>query len=58
MVTQDTDLGYKGIDSLIIDGDSEGIKVNKLTGKMGVRASTVGEIIFENCHVPATNRMG
>ena len=58
MVTQDTDLGYKGIDSLIIDGDSEGIKVNKLTGKMGVRASTVGEIIFENCHVPASNRMG
>ena len=58
MVTQDTDLGYKGIDSLIIDGDSEGIKVNKLTGKMGVRASTVGEIIFENCHIQASNRMG
>ena len=58
MVTQDTDAGYKGIDSLIIDGDSDGITVNKLSGKMGVRASTVGEIIFENCHVPASNRMG
>lgn len=58
MVTQDTDVGYKGIDSLIIDGDLDGITVNKLSGKMGVRASTVGEIIFENCHVPASNRMG
>ena len=58
MVTQDSTLGYKGIDSLIIDGDLNGITVNKLNGKMGVRASTVGEIIFDNCHVPVTNRMG
>ena len=58
LTTRDRDLHYKGIDALIIDGDVEGITVNKLEGKMGVRASTVGEIIFDNCHVPAVNQMG
>ena len=58
LTTRDRDLHYKGIDALIIDGDVEGITVNKLEGKMGVRASTVGEIIFDNCHVPAANQMG
>mgnify|MGYP002525266996 CR=1 FL=1 len=63
-VMQATMSGYQDSDDGMLlvtvceDGDSEGIKVNKLTGKMGVRASTVGEIIFENCHVPASNRMG
>ena len=58
LATRDQSLRYKGINALIIDGDSEGIKVNKLEGKMGVRASTVGEILFDNCHVPAGNQMG
>ncbi|GIS65007.1 MAG: hypothetical protein CM1200mP3_12550 [Chloroflexota bacterium] len=25
---------------------------------MGIRASTVGEIVFENCAVPSEKRMG
>ena len=58
LVTRDHSLGHKGIDALIIDGDVEGITVNKLEGKMGVRASTVGEIIFDNCQIPAVNQMG
>lgn len=58
LATRDQSLSHKGIDALIIDGDVEGITVNKLEGKMGVRASTVGEIIFDNCQVPAVNQMG
>ena len=58
LVTRDHSLSHKGIDALIIDGDVEGITVNKLEGKMGVRASTVGEIIFDNCQIPAENQMG
>ena len=58
LVTRDHSLNHKGIDALIIDGDVEGITVNKLEGKMGVRASTVGEIIFDNCQIPAVNQMG
>ena len=58
LATRDHSLSYKGIDALIIDGDLDGVTVNKLAGKMGVRASTVGEIIFDNCHVPVVNQMG
>ena len=58
LVTRDHSLNHKGIDALIIDGDVEGMTVNKLEGKMGVRASTVGEIIFDNCQIPAVNQMG
>ena len=55
LATHDRKLGYKGIDAIIVDGDSDGKSVNKLQGKMGIRASTVGEVVFNNCHVPATN---
>ena len=58
LATRDKSEGYKGIDALIVDGDLDGIKVNQLHGKMGVRASTVGEIVFNNCHVPVHNRLG
>ena len=58
LATRDKSEGYKGIDALIVDGDLDGIKVNQLHGKMGVRASTVGEIVFKNCHVPIHNRLG
>jgi alkylation response protein AidB-like acyl-CoA dehydrogenase len=55
MATHDRELGYKGIDAIIVDGDADGKIVNKLQGKMGIRASTVGEVVFNNCHVPANN---
>ena len=58
LATRDKSEGYKGIDALIVDGDLDGIEVNQLHGKMGVRASTVGEIVFKNCHVPVRNRLG
>ena len=58
LATRDKSEGYKGIDALIVDGDLDGIEVNQLHGKMGVRASTVGEIVFKNCHVPVHNRLG
>ncbi len=55
LATHDRDLGYKGIDAIIVDGDADGKTVNKLQGKMGIRASTVGEVVFNNCHIPAAN---
>ena len=58
MVNREVGSGYKGVDTLIVDSDSDGIEVNRLEGKMGIRASTVGEIVYNNCHVPYGNRMG
>ena len=58
LATSDTSKNHKGIEALIVESDTEGVVTNQLHGKMGVRASTVGEIIFDNVLVPAKNRMG
>ena len=58
LATSDTSKKHKGIEALIVESNTEGIVTNQLHGKMGVRASTVGEIIFDNVLVPVKNRMG
>ena len=58
MVNREVGSGFKGVDVLIVDSEADGIEVNRLEGKMGIRASTVGEIVYNNCHVPYGNRMG
>ena len=58
MATQNRDLRTRGIDALIIEGGSKGISINPQHGKMGVRASSTAEVVFENCAVPQENRLG
>ena len=58
LATSDTSKNHKGIEALIVESNTGGIVTNQLHGKMGVRASTVGEIIFDNVLVPVKNRMG
>ena len=58
LATHDHSLKTRGIDALIMEGDSEGLSVNPLKGKMGMRASSIAEVVFEDCAVPEENRMG
>ena len=58
LATHDRNLKTRGIDALIMEGDSEGLSVNPLKGKMGMRASSIAEVVFEDCAVPEENRMG
>lgn len=58
LATHDRSLRARGIDALIVEGDSDGLTVNPLHGKMGMRASSIAEVVFENCPVPQENRMG
>ncbi len=58
MATQDRALGSRGINSFIVEVDSPGIEINPLHGKMGIRASSAAEIVFDNCAVQEENRMG
>ena len=58
LATSDTSKKHRGIQALIVESDTGGIATNQIHGKMGVRASTVGEIIFDNVLVPENNRMG
>ena len=58
MASHDRSLGSRGINSFIVECDAPGIEVNPLHGKMGIRASSAAEVVFDNCAVPSENRMG
>ena len=58
LATHDRSLRTRGIDALILEGDSKGLIVNPLKGKMGMRASSIAEVVFEDCAVSDENRMG
>lgn len=47
--------GYKGIKGFIVEKDFEGFSVGKKEDKLGIRASSTCELIFENCKVPKEN---
>ena len=47
-----------GISAFIVEKDSPGFSIGKLEDKMGIRGSQTGELIFENCEVPAENLLG
>ncbi len=56
--TVDKSLGYRGITSFIVEKGTHGFSVGKLEHKLGIRASSTAELIFENCFVPEANRLG
>lgn len=50
--------GYKGITAFIVEKSFPGFKVGKKEDKLGIRASSTCELLFENCEVPASNVIG
>ncbi len=48
----------KDISTFIVEKTMDGFQVGKEIKKMGMRASPTGELIFENCKVPAVNLVG
>lgn len=50
--------GYKGITGFIVDRTFPGFKVGKKEDKLGIRASSTCELLFENCQVPKENVIG
>lgn len=50
--------GYKGITGFIVEKDFEGFSVGKKEDKLGIRASSTCELMFENCKVPKENVIG
>jgi alkylation response protein AidB-like acyl-CoA dehydrogenase len=56
--TVDPDAGYKGITAFIVEKGFEGFSVGKKEDKLGIRASSTTELIFDNCKVPKDNVLG
>jgi butyryl-CoA dehydrogenase len=54
----DPSKGYKGITGFIVERNFPGFKVGKKEDKLGIRASSTCELIFENCEVPKENVIG
>lgn len=50
--------GYKGITAFLVEKGFEGFTVGKKENKLGIRASSTCELIFENCFVPKENVLG
>ncbi|HEY7848862.1 MAG TPA: acyl-CoA dehydrogenase family protein [Ktedonobacterales bacterium] len=57
MMRTDAEAGARGISTFIVERDTPGFSIGKLERKMGLRSSPTGELIFENCRVPAANRL-
>lgn len=56
--TLDPSLGPMGITAFLVERDTPGVFVSKKLEKMGLRTSPMGEIVFEDCEVPVSNRLG
>ncbi|WP_425409628.1 isovaleryl-CoA dehydrogenase [Hyphococcus sp.] len=54
----DPDKGSRGISAFIIEKDFKGYSTAQKLDKLGMRGSDTGELVFENCEVPAENRIG
>lgn len=54
----DPSAGPKGITTFLIEKDFEGFKVAQKLDKLGMRGSTTGELVFEDCEVPEENVVG
>lgn len=54
----DPSQGYKGITCFLVEKGFEGFTVGKKEDKLGIRASSTCELLFENCKVPKENVLG
>lgn len=51
-------LDSNGISAFIIEKGTRGLSANKITQKVGVRASETAELYFDNVRIPAENLIG
>ncbi len=52
------DEGSRGISAFVVERDRPGLSIGKLESKMGVRGSPTGEVVLDDCAVPAENLIG
>ena len=56
--TLDPAAGYRGITAFLVEKGTPGFTVGRKEDKLGIRASSTCELIFDNCEVPAENLLG
>ncbi|MBP6899042.1 MAG: acyl-CoA dehydrogenase family protein [Burkholderiaceae bacterium] len=58
MAVTDKAAGKRGISAFLVPTATPGYTVARIEDKMGQHASDTAQILFENCRVPAANRIG
>ncbi|MCA8917376.1 MAG: acyl-CoA dehydrogenase family protein, partial [Planctomycetes bacterium] len=48
----------RGITAFLVEADRKGVVIGKKESKMGIRGSATSEVLFEDCRIPAANRIG
>lgn len=56
--TVDAGAGYKGITAFLAEIGTEGFHIGRKEDKLGIRASSTCELVFEDCAVPAAQVLG
>ena len=51
-------LGAMGVTGFIIERNTPGLNIPKKLEKMGLRTSPMAEVVFEDCRVPVSQRLG
>ena len=54
----DPEAGHWGISAFVVEADAPGFEVARVEPKMGIKGSTTGELVFEDCRIPAGNLLG
>ncbi len=56
--TVDKQLGSKGITAFVVEKEMPGFSVGKVEDKLGIRAESAAELMFDDVRVPDANRIG
>ena len=56
--TVDPSAGYKGVTAFMVEKGTPGFTVGRKEDKLGIRASSTCELIFDECVIPATQILG
>jgi butyryl-CoA dehydrogenase len=51
-------LKHRGIIAFLVEKGTKGFSIGKLEHKLGIRATSTVELVFEDCFVPEENRLG
>ncbi|GCF15421.1 acyl-CoA dehydrogenase [Haloarcula mannanilytica] len=49
---------YNGFSQILVESDRDGFEAEKITGKLGIRASDTAELILDDVRVPEDNLVG
>ncbi|AFO55366.1 MULTISPECIES: acyl-CoA dehydrogenase family protein [unclassified Natrinema] len=58
MAKTSPDKGHKGITAFLVEMDRDGIETDKITNKLGIRASDLAEVVVDDVRVPEENVIG